>query len=94
MTLAAIDSDLNRIAEMLEQSSDVLVISGAGMSTASASRIIAIARVSPGSVPSRFSIKHLFNTCIGGSVIGREVSSAIQRLLRRNLMMGTGLWSP
>jgi len=35
MTLAAIDTDLNRIAEMLEQSSDVLVISGAGMSTAS-----------------------------------------------------------
>ena len=33
MTLAAIDTDLNRIAEMLEQSSDVLVISGAGMSS-------------------------------------------------------------
>jgi len=35
MTLAAVDTELNRIAEMLEQSSDVLVISGAGMSTAS-----------------------------------------------------------
>ena len=34
MTLAAIDTDLNRIAEMLEQSSDVLVISGALILTA------------------------------------------------------------
>ena len=35
MTLASTVTDLKRIAEMLEQRSDVLVISGAGMSTAS-----------------------------------------------------------